>query len=89
MADAKTVALLKLGHSGLTVADPRTRRARPVAVDAERRRSARPTSLLIDERYKKVRFLEIESGGFLGVGGQTRALAACLARPPWSRSSFY
>jgi hypothetical protein len=41
-------------------------------IDRDGHEVRRVTSILIDDRERKVRFLEVESGGFLGIGGETR-----------------
>lgn len=69
----KTAALMRLSDTALTVADSaediRDRRV----VDRDGDELGEVADLLIDEREKRVHFLEVASGGFLGLG-QTKFL---------------
>lgn len=66
--------LVKLDESDLTVADPaQDIRGRKV-VDKYGEEIGRIDSLYIDEGERHVRFLEVGSGGFLGIGGETRLI---------------
>lgn len=64
----KTAALMRLSDTALTVADPaediRDRRV----VDRDGEELGEVADLLIDERDRRVRFLEVACGGFLGIG---------------------
>ncbi|HEV3478672.1 MAG TPA: PRC-barrel domain-containing protein [Gaiellaceae bacterium] len=74
MTKANTAALVRLDDTDLTVADPAEDvRGRPVR-DRDGEEIGEVKSLLIDESERKVRFLEVESGGVLGVGGERRLL---------------
>lgn len=67
-ADAGTATLLRLGDSGLTVADPvEDVRGRKV-VDRAGQEIGTVDDLLIDDRQHKVRFLRVAEGGVLGFG---------------------
>lgn len=65
-----TSALITLGAQGQTVADPvediRGRRVH----DKDGADIGKVTDLLIDTEQRKVRFLEVEHGGFLGLGAK-------------------
>jgi CBS domain-containing protein/sporulation protein YlmC with PRC-barrel domain len=62
------ITLVKLSDTDLTLADPaediRGRKALDMAADE----LGEVDDLMIDEREQKVRFLEVTSGGFLGLG---------------------
>ncbi len=63
-----TAALRKLGDTNLTVADPdEDVRGRKV-LDRAGEEVGTVDDLMIDDRQSKVRFLQIASGGFLGLG---------------------
>jgi sporulation protein YlmC with PRC-barrel domain len=68
MTDANFAKLVKLRDSDQTVAarenDIRGRRV----VDKDRQPLGKVDALLVDEKENKVRFLEVASGGFLGLG---------------------
>ncbi|MET3808624.1 sporulation protein YlmC with PRC-barrel domain [Nakamurella sp. UYEF19] len=66
-----TSALITLGTQGQTVADPaQDVRGRKVH-DSNGKDIGKITDLLIDTEDHKVRFLEVEHGGFLGLGAKT------------------
>jgi sporulation protein YlmC with PRC-barrel domain len=63
-------ALITLGTHGQTVADPaQDIRGRKVH-DKDGTDIGRVTDLLIDTEQRKVRFLKVEHGGFLGLGAK-------------------
>lgn len=66
-------ALIRLADAGLTVEDPRDDVRGRRVFDREGEHIGDVDGLLVDEEEKKVRFLEIGSGGFLGIG-QTKRL---------------
>lgn len=72
MTPAKVATLIRLADSDLTVADPAEDVRGRTVLDRDANEIGDVKSLLIDEQERKVRFLEVESGGFLGVGGHTR-----------------
>jgi sporulation protein YlmC with PRC-barrel domain len=74
MTTMKTAALVRLEDTDLTVADPAEDIRDRVVVDRNRDEIGEVKSLLIDERELKVRFLEVESGGLLGLGGERRLI---------------
>jgi sporulation protein YlmC with PRC-barrel domain len=66
-----TSALITLGTQGQTVADPaQDVRGRRVH-DSNGADIGKITDLLIDTEDRKVRFLEVEHGGFFGLGAKT------------------
>ncbi|HUX87627.1 MAG TPA: PRC-barrel domain-containing protein [Chloroflexota bacterium] len=68
MASIGTATLRRLSDSQLTVAHPdEDVRGRKV-LDKAGEEIGKVDDLLIDDRDKKVRFLRVESGGFLGLG---------------------
>jgi sporulation protein YlmC with PRC-barrel domain len=68
----KMATLVKLGETDLTVADPAEDIRGRTVVDRDGAEIGEVQSLLIDEQEKKVRMLEVQSGGLLGLGGETR-----------------
>jgi sporulation protein YlmC with PRC-barrel domain len=68
MATDKYAKLVKLGDVGETVAyQDQDIRGRKV-IDKDGEELGKIDALLIDETERKVRFLEVETGGFLGIG---------------------
>jgi sporulation protein YlmC with PRC-barrel domain len=63
-----TTTLLRLSDSTLTLADPREDIRGLQVVDASGEELGEVDDLLIDEQESKVRFLEVASGGFMGLG---------------------
>jgi sporulation protein YlmC with PRC-barrel domain len=84
----KTAALMRLSDTELTVADPaediRDRRV----VDRDGEELGEVADLLIDEHDRRVRFLEVASGGFLGIG-QTKFLLPVEAISRISADTVY
>lgn len=73
--------LVKLGDTGLTIADPAQDLRGRRAIDRDGNEIGKVEALYVDEAERRVRFLEVESGGFLGIGGETRLLPVdALAR---------
>lgn len=71
MADTSQAKLVKLADTDLTVRDKEEDiRGRDV-VDASGQDIGKVDALLIDETESKVRFLQVASGGFLGIGTET------------------
>lgn len=64
--------LVRISDSDLTVPDQQEIRGRHV-IDPDGQPLGTVNDLLIDEEKKQVRFLEVRSGGFLGIG-QDRVL---------------
>lgn len=60
--------LIRLSDTNLTVADPAADVRGRQALDSDGHEIGKVDDLLIDEEEKKVRFLRIGSGGFLGIG---------------------
>lgn len=72
MPTHSTTSLIDLSDSDLTIADPDADVRGRTIRDSDGEDVGRVKSILIDDREQKVRFLETESGGFLGIGGETR-----------------
>jgi sporulation protein YlmC with PRC-barrel domain len=67
----KTATLVRLSDSKLTVADPAMDIRGRAVIDRSREEIGDVSDLLIDEHDRRVRFLEVASGGFLGLGKTT------------------
>jgi sporulation protein YlmC with PRC-barrel domain len=74
MTPTETTTLMRLADRGLTVADPAEDVRGRGVVDRDGEEIGEVRALLVDGREEKVLFLEVESGGFLGVGRETRLL---------------
>ncbi len=72
MDSTNVTSLVKLGDTDLTVADPAEDIRGRTVRDREGEEIGDVKSLLLDEQERRVRFVEVESGGFLGLGGETR-----------------
>ena len=68
MATFDTATLTLLGDSNLTVADADEDIRGRTVKDREGKDIGKVDDLLIDEDDEKVRFMRVESGGFLGLG---------------------
>lgn len=68
MTDTRSTALVRLGDTDLTVADPAEDIRGRTVVDTVGREIGEVDGLLIDTQEAKVRLLEVASGGFLGIG---------------------
>jgi sporulation protein YlmC with PRC-barrel domain len=68
METPANVRLVKVGDMGLTVADPADDIRGRKVVDRNGEEIGEIDSLFIDEEERHVRFLEVASGGFLGIG---------------------
>jgi sporulation protein YlmC with PRC-barrel domain len=60
--------LVNLGDTGLTVADPNADVRGRAVVDHNGEEIGKVDDLLIDDRERRVRFLRVGHGGFLGIG---------------------
>jgi sporulation protein YlmC with PRC-barrel domain len=60
--------LQKLSETVLTVADPEADVRDHTVLDSEGNEIGHVSDLIIDEEERRVRFLEVSSGGFLGLG---------------------
>jgi sporulation protein YlmC with PRC-barrel domain len=69
----KTATLMRLSDTDLTVADPAEDVRSRTVFDRDGEEIGDINDLLIDDHEKRVRFLEVASGGFLGLG-QTKFL---------------
>jgi sporulation protein YlmC with PRC-barrel domain len=63
-------SLVKLGDTDMTVADPAEDVRGRAVIDRDGQEIGTVDALLIDDRESKVRFLQVGSGGFLGLGEQ-------------------
>jgi len=70
---ATTAALRRLSDTELKIADPAEDIRDREVVDRDGEELGEVNDLLIDEQERRVRFLEVASGGFLGLG-QTKFL---------------
>lgn len=68
MADKQTTTLVKLGDTGLTVADPAEDIRGRKVIDRNGDEVGEIDALYIDQQDTKVRFMQIGAGGFLGIG---------------------
>jgi sporulation protein YlmC with PRC-barrel domain len=68
MSNLESIALRKLEDTGLTVARPDEDVRKRKVVDADGEEVGFVDDLFIDEEERKVRFLRVSSGGFLGLG---------------------
>ena len=64
--------LVDLSDTDLEIFDPEADVRGRTVLDREGEEVGKVNSILIDDHEQKVRFLEIESGGFLGIGGESR-----------------
>jgi sporulation protein YlmC with PRC-barrel domain len=79
-ASVPTRTLVKMSDSKLTVEEPaQDIRGREV-VDASGEKIGTVENLFIDEEQRKVRFLEVGSGGFLGIGESKSLLPVDLVQ---------
>lgn len=62
--------LLSLNDEALTVSDPAEDVRNYTVIDREGEEIGTVDDLLIDDGGRKVRFLQIKEGGFLGIGGR-------------------
>ena len=68
MSSADKATLMKMGDANLTVADPAEDVRGRTVLDRSGDAIGEVDDLMIDERAAKVRFLQVASGGFLGIG---------------------
>jgi len=73
MATPATAVLTKLSDTKLTVGDPNEDVRGRKVIDKNGHEIGKVDDLLIDNREHKVRLLQVESGGFLGLG-ETKVL---------------
>jgi len=71
MNDRKQPILVKLGDTDLTVADPAEDIRGHTVIDQAGEEIGTVDGLLIDDKERKVRFLQVAAGGFLGIGERT------------------
>jgi len=71
MTNRTQPALIKLGDTDLTVADPAEDIRGHTVVDQQGEDIGHVDGLMIDEDERKVRFLQVAAGGFLGIGEKT------------------
>jgi sporulation protein YlmC with PRC-barrel domain len=84
----KAAALMRLSDTELTVADPAEDIRDRTVVDRNGEEIGRVDDLLIDAHEKRVRFLEVASGGFLGLG-RTKVLLPVEALTRISEDTVY
>ncbi len=70
MTESTQATLVKLGDTGLTVADPAADVRGRKVLDRHGDEIGTVDDLLIDDGESKVRFLRVGAGGFLGIGEQ-------------------
>ena len=68
MTNAEVDTLVRLGDTDQTVADRESDIRGRQVVDKNNKHLGKIDVLLIDEKEQKIRFLEVASGGFLGLG---------------------
>jgi sporulation protein YlmC with PRC-barrel domain len=68
MTDANFTTLVKLRDSEQTVADRKKDIRGRQVVDKDHKPLGKIDALLLDEKENRIRFLEVASGGFLGLG---------------------
>lgn len=66
--------LVRLSDTGLTLADPEADIRGTTVVDRDGEEVGTVDDLFIDEAERRMRFLEIGSGGFLGIGKEKRLI---------------
>lgn len=71
MNDQKIPTLTKLGDTELTVADPAEDIRGHTVIDQAGEDIGTVDGLMIDDAERKVRFLQVAAGGFLGIGEKT------------------
>jgi len=74
MADQPAGTIVRLDDTALTVADPADDVRGNKVVDSNGDEIGDVEGLMIDETERRVRFLEIGSGGFLGLGERKRLI---------------
>lgn len=74
MANEPDSTLVRLKDTDLTTTDPRDDVRGRKVVDRDGEEVGKVEGLLIDEDEKRVRFLEVGSGGFLGIGEDKRLI---------------
>jgi len=85
---ATTAALRRLSDTELKIADPAEDIRDRQVVDRDGEELGEVNDLLIDEQERRVRFLEVASGGFLGLG-QTKFLLPVDAITRISEDTVY
>ena len=68
MTNAEVDTLVRLGDTDQTIADRESDIRGRRVVDKNNKPLGKIDALLIDEKEQKIRFLEVASGGFLGLG---------------------
>ena len=71
MATRTNVSLVRLDDTDLTIADPNEDIRGHKVVDQNGEEFGKVDGLLIDTDERKVRFMEVAAGGFLGLGEKT------------------
>lgn len=65
-----THTLLRLSEERLELTDPAEDVRGYTVIDRDREEIGSVEDLIVDDREKKVRFLQVQAGGFLGMGGR-------------------
>jgi uncharacterized protein YrrD len=68
MSDTTPATLVRLSDIDETVADPKSDIRGRRVFDANNQQLGKIDALFLDDTERKVRFFEVESGGFLGLG---------------------
>lgn len=64
-------ALVRLGDTDLTLVDPAQDLRQHTVTDLNGRDIGHVSALFIDREERRVRFLQVQAGGFLGLGART------------------
>ena len=68
MTDSNVATLVRLRDNNQTVADPESDIRGRQVFDKNHQSLGKVDALLLDDKEQKIRFLEVASGGFLGLG---------------------
>jgi sporulation protein YlmC with PRC-barrel domain len=71
VADNEHGHLVRLRSTGQTILDPKDDLRRRTVTDVGGEEVGQITALIVDDKERKVRFLQVASGGFLGFGRRT------------------
>lgn len=70
MTDKKRASLIRLGDTDFTVENPEEDIRGRKVVDSSGEEIGTVDALMVDDNELKVRFMVVESGGFLGIGAE-------------------
>lgn len=68
MTDLNNPTLVRLSDTEMTIADRESDIRGRQVIDKNKKALGRIDALIVDEKEQKIRFLEVASGGFLGLG---------------------